>query len=157
MTCRASLLALCVVAPLVLALPPTAPKYVLHVIVDDLGWGDVSWHATSSSEVQTPHTQSLVDEGTLLTRFHVHKMCTPSRSAFMSGRLPMHVQQGLPNPEDSNCGVPFNMTGLGVKMKEAGYKTGFVGKWDLGMATPRHTPRGRGFDQSLIYYEHKND
>ena len=74
-----------------------------------------------------------------------------------SGRLPMHVQQGLPNPEDSNCGVPFNMTGLGIKMKEGGYQTSWVGKWDLGMATTRHTPRGRGFDQSLIYYEHKND
>lgn len=32
-----------------------------------------------------------------------------------------------------------------------------VGKYDAGMATHTHTPAGRGFDHSLIYYEHKND
>jgi arylsulfatase B len=140
------------------ALPASAPKFVFHVIVDDLGWGDVSFHPTSSPEVVTPRMHALAtQEGTVLERFYVHPFCTPSRSSFMSGRLPMHVQDALPNPEDSFCGVPFNMTGLGVKMKSAGYETAFVGKWDLGMATQRHTPRGRGFDQSLIYYEHKND
>ena len=36
------------------------------------------------------------------------------------------------------------MTGLAEKMKSAGYKTHFAGKWDAGMATPRHTPHGRG-------------
>lgn len=43
------------------------------------------------------------------------------------------------------------------KMKEGGYKTHIVGKWDAGMATQQHTPEGRGFDSSLIYFEHKND
>jgi arylsulfatase I/J len=144
--------------PAASALPATAPKFVFHVIVDDLGWGDVSWHNTSSAEVVTPRMHALATrEGSVLGRFYVHQMCTPSRSAFMSGRLPMHVQNGLPNPEDSICGVPFNMTGLGVHMKAAGYETAWAGKWDLGMATRRHTPRGRGFDRSLIYYEHKND
>ena len=33
----------------------------------------------------------------------------------------------------------------------------FVGKWDAGMATPKHTPQGRGYDTSLNYFEHKND
>ena len=111
------------------ALPASAPKFVLHVIVDDLGWGDVSWHNTSSPEVVTPRLHALAtQEGTVLDRFYVHQMCTPSRSSFMSGRLPMHVQNGLPNPEDSICGVPFNMTGLGVHMKAAGYQTAWVGK-----------------------------
>ena len=140
------------------ALPATAPKFVFHVLVDDLGWGDVSFHDTSSPQVVTPRIHALaVDEGTVLTRFYVHFLCTPSRSALLSGRLPVHVVDGLPNPEESDCGVPFNMTGLGVPMKAAGYRTAWVGKWDLGMATKRHTPRGRGFDQSLIYFEHKND
>ena len=38
----------------------------------------------------------------------------------------------------------YNMTGLAEKMKMAGYKTHFAGKWDAGMATPAHTPHGRG-------------
>ena len=35
------------------------------------------------------------------------------------------------------------------------YQTHVVGKWDTGMATYNHTPEGRGFDSSLIYFEHK--
>ena len=141
------------------SLPSSAPQYVFHVIVDDLGWGDVSFHSTSSDQVVTPHMYDLaINEGAVFNRHYVHRMCTPSRSAFISGRLPVHVQNGLPNPEESICGVPFNMTGLGVKMKQAGYDhTAWVGKWDAGMATTRHTPSGRGFDESLIYFEHKND
>jgi len=150
---------LLILFPLVIALPSTAPQFVFHVIVDDLGWGDVSFHNTSSNQVVTPNMYSLaIDQGAVFNRFYVHKMCTPSRSSFMSGRLPMHVQNGLPNPEESICGVPYNMTGLGVKMKQAGYDhTAWVGKYDAGMATFRHTPSGRGFDESLIYFEHKND
>ena len=37
-------------------------------------------------------------------------------------------------------------------MKNAGYRTAMVGKWDAGMATPEHTPRGRGFDTSFGYF-----
>jgi len=59
-------------------------------------------------------------------------------------------------PENPDMGVPRNMTGIGAKMKKAGYNTAFVGKWDVGMATPDHTPLGRGFDDNLIYFEHKN-
>jgi hypothetical protein len=42
-------------------------------------------------------------------------------------------------------------------MKALGYATHVVGKWDAGMSTPDHTPEGRGFDSSLIYFEHKVD
>ena len=31
------------------------------------------------------------------------------------------------------------------------------GKWDAGMATPQHTPKGRGYDNSLFYFHHSND
>ena len=49
------------------------------------------------------------------------------------------------------------MTGLGQVMKEAGYRTYFAGKWDVGMATKDHTPLGRGYDKSLSYFHHLND
>ena len=56
------------------------------------------------------------------------------------------------NPADNVSGfygIPRNMTGIGWKLKEAGYSTHFLGKWDAGMATPEHTPLGRGFDTFL--------
>ncbi|CAE7184742.1 ARSB, partial [Symbiodinium pilosum] len=49
------------------------------------------------------------------------------------------------------------MTGLGEKMQHAGYRTHLVGKWDVGMATPLHTPLGKGYDSWLGYFQHAND
>eukprot|EP01043_Picozoa_sp_COSAG02_P054262 COSAG02_NODE_6117_length_3788_cov_77.670371_3_plen_100_part_00 len=63
------------------------------------------------------------------------------------------------NPEDPIGGfsaAPPKMTGIGTVMKSAGYTTAFAGKWDVGMATPAQTPRGRGYDQSLHYFHHEN-
>ena len=42
-------------------------------------------------------------------------------------------------------------------MQGAGYETHMYGKWDAGMATPEHTPHGRGYEHSLVYYHHTND
>jgi arylsulfatase I/J len=41
-------------------------------------------------------------------------------------------------------------------LKRAGYETHQIGKWDVGMATPHHTPKGRGYDTSLAYFSHGN-
>ena len=52
------------------------------------------------------------------------------------------------NPEDpisGFAGVPRNMTGISAVMKKGGYATHMYGKWDAGMATPDHTPAGRGY------------
>lgn len=46
------------------------------------------------------------------------------------------------------------MTFISEKMKLSGYKTHMVGKWDVGMVTTRHTPKGRGFETSLNYFAH---
>ena len=130
---------------------------ILFVIVDDLGFGDVGFNRVEkSAEVITPNMDKLVDEGIHLTRHMVHPECTPSRSSFYSGRLPAHVQPGLCGPCSKDCGLDFNMTGIAEKMKLGGYKTHHVGKWDAGMETPTHTPKGRGFDTSLNYFGHGN-
>ncbi len=82
------------------------PSVIFHVIVDDLGWGDVSWHRTGSNlENPTPHMASLVSEGVELDRVYVYHMCTPSRSSFLSGRLPVHVEVALPSRVTSPSSV----------------------------------------------------
>jgi len=48
------------------------------------------------------------------------------------------------------------MTGIASVLKKAGYATHQVGKWDAGMTTPLHTPKGRGYDTSLSYFGHGN-
>jgi arylsulfatase A-like enzyme len=143
-------------APTAAAAPAasTAPRLILMVIVDDLGRGDVGFTyppLPPNPEVFTPHMDALAGSGTVIQRHYVHKMCTPSRASFLTGRLPMHVQDTLDNPEVSAAGVPYNMSSIAQVLKRGGFSTAMVGKQDQGMATETHTPRGRGFDQSLIY------
>jgi hypothetical protein len=71
-----------------------------------------------------------------------------------------NVDPTLVNPLDPVAGfsgIARNMTGMAVHMQAAGYATAAVGKWDAGMATNDHTPKGRGYDDSLIYFHHAND
>lgn len=68
----------------------------------------------------------------------------------------MHVQPSLADPCEPDGGIPREMTGIATKLKSAGYETHQVGKWDAGMATPDHTPAGRGYDTSLGYFGHGN-
>ena len=132
--------------------------HILHVIVDDFGWGNVNYHREiPSPEVVTPNMDALVGVGVMLSRQYVHPECTPSRVSFLTGRLPMHSgQEGLCSPGNVDCGIPYEATTIADKMAAAGYATAHVGKWDSGTATPRHTPHGRGFNTSLGYFGHGN-
>jgi arylsulfatase B len=140
---------------------------ILFILADDYGWANVGYHRTDDpdQEVQTPIIDSLVANGVELDRHYVFKFCSPTRSAIISGRNPIHVNvlnlsPDHYNPNDPVSGfsaVPRNMTGIATKLKGQGYATHMVGKWDAGMATPDHTPLGRGFDTSLHYFHHAND
>ncbi|KAJ9446660.1 hypothetical protein DIPPA_60792 [Diplonema papillatum] len=131
---------------------------IFMVLVDDFGWGDIGYHGAklSSGESLTPTLDALVAEGIELNRHYVHMMCTPTRSSFQSGRLPIHVTTELVGQCDINGAIPRNITGIAAQLKLAGYETHQVGKWDCGMTTPHHTPQGRGYDTSLNYFGHGN-
>ena len=144
----------------------TNPPHLVFILADDLGWAEVGWHRPPNyREVQTPVLDSLVREGVELNRHYVHKFCSPSRCAIQSGRAPVHVNTinadpAVFNPEDPDggyAGIPRNMTGIAEKLRDgAGYQTHFVGKWDAGMATPQHTPIGRGYMSTTHYFHHAN-
>eukprot|EP00039_Didymoeca_costata_P029876 m.26828 g.26828 ORF g.26828 m.26828 type:complete len:552 (+) comp7838_c0_seq2:45-1700(+) len=144
-----------------------APKpHVLFILIDDLGHAELGYHReVKTQEVQTPNIDKLVSEGVQLERHYVHKFCSPTRCAIQSGRAPIHVNVINAAPEVRNpadrvsgyAGMPVNMTGIAEIMKRGGYKTHFAGKWDVGMATPMHTPIGRGYDTTLHYFHHAND
>ena len=84
---------------------------IFFVIVDDFGWGDSGWHR-EDPEIVTPTMNELVRNGIELDRHYVHPMCTPSRSSFQSGRLPVHILQKLVGPCDKNGAIPRNITGI---------------------------------------------
>ena len=61
---------------------------ILFVLVDDLGWSDVSFHG---SKIKTPNVDKLASEGVILESYYVQPICTPTRSALLSGRYPIHT------------------------------------------------------------------
>ena len=143
--------------------------HIIFLLVDDYGWAGAGWHnsveTSGQREVQTPHMDQLVATGINLNQHYTFKFCSPTRSSLQSGRNPIHVNvqnvaPDLSNPSDPVAGfsaIARNMTGMAERMKLAGWATAAVGKWDAGMATPDHTPKGRGYEQSLIYFHHAND
>jgi len=138
------------------------PPHVFFILVDDLGYGDVGFNLPDESaefhaEVRTPNMDWLVKNGIHLRRHYVHSSCQQTRVSAQSGRLPVHVQLLNDQPSVPHAGMPRNMTGMAERLLEAGYKTHYVGKWDAGMATHKHTPKGRGYQTSLGYFNHDND
>jgi arylsulfatase B len=140
--------------------------HLIILLADDYGWGNIGYHRTDNTkEVQTPNLDAFAASGVIFDRFYVYKICSPSRSSLQSGRLPVHVNTVNAAPEVHNpndpisgyAGIPRNMTCIAEKLKREGYRTVMTGKWDAGMAIPRLTPLGRGFDSFLGYFHHAND
>jgi arylsulfatase B len=142
--------------------------HLIVVAVDDWGWNNWQYHARNQSnanEIITPHIDALAASGVVLDRHYVHQFCSPSRSALHTGRHPIHVNvlnsalaaANTSDPVSGFAGIPRNMTALPAKLKTAGYATSQSGKWHLGLATPDHTPLGRGYDTSLTYLDGAND
>ena len=69
--------------------PKTSKRpHILFILADDLGWSDVGFHG---SAIKTPNIDKLAKEGVILDNYYVQPLCTPTRSALMSGRYPIHT------------------------------------------------------------------
>lgn len=64
------------------------PLHILLVVVDDFGWSDVGFHG---SKINTPNMDKLAAEGVILDNYYVQPICSPTRSALLSGRYPIHT------------------------------------------------------------------
>ncbi|XP_078659954.1 arylsulfatase B-like isoform X1 [Branchiostoma floridae x Branchiostoma belcheri] len=129
--------------------------HIVFIVADDLGWNDVGWH---NPDVKTPVLDQLAHEGVIFNQSYVNYVCTPSRTAFMTGYYPYHVgSQHLVFRPDTPSAIPSNFTLLPQKMKELGYSTHMVGKWHLGFCNWKYTPTYRGFDSYYGYYNGAED
>lgn len=100
--------------------------HILLLIADDLGWADVGY--AKPQFIRTSAISNLVRHGVELDRHYAHSLCTPSRAALHTGRLPVHVVSELTNPCDREGAIPLGMTSLAEKLKHVGYATHHVGK-----------------------------
>ena len=133
---------------LALALPgfaAAAPRpHVVILLADDLGWQDLGY---LGKEIRTPRIDRLAERGVRLNQYYVTPWSTQTRAALLTGRYPMRyglqTQSILPS---SGYGLPPDEKLLSQTLKEAGYRTAWVGKWQLGHARPELRPNRRGFD-----------
>jgi arylsulfatase A-like enzyme len=80
-------------------------------------------------ELITPHTHEVVAEGVRFLNHYVFKFCSPTRSSFLSGRLPIHVNMENSATEQPRAGVEANFTMVSEVLSAHGYKCAHVGKW----------------------------
>lgn len=128
------------------ALQAAQPNFLL-ILADDHGYGDVS--AYHASDVRTPNIDRIGQEGLLFTAVRANcTVCSPSRAALLTGRYADRV--GVPGvirtqPENSWGYFKPGAPTIADELKRAGYHTGIIGKWHLGLESP-NTPNERGFD-----------
>jgi arylsulfatase A-like enzyme len=116
---------------------------VLYVLVDDLGWGDVSYHG---SPIRTPNMDRLVQRGVELDYHYVNPVCTPTRVSLLTGRYPGRFGRHATVPSNPPV-LPDGYPTLATMLRDGGYATGLFGKWHLG-SDPEFYPGNYGFDYS---------
>ena len=120
-------------------------------LIDDLGWTDVG--CFGSDFYETPNINRLASEGMKFTdAYAACPVCSPTRASILTGKYParLGITQwiGGPNtPTEYLHYMPLEEEIISEALKEAGYATGFVGKWHLG--SKDYYPEHQGFDVNI--------
>ncbi|MCG6187242.1 sulfatase-like hydrolase/transferase [Maribellus maritimus] len=140
---------------------PKTPNVIL-ILADDLGYNDLSCYRNFNSgqsetfppTSQTPNIDKLAEQGIRFTDFYCGAaVCSPSRSALMTGRNATRV--GIFNwvPENSPMHMRAREITIAELLKKKNYKTGHFGKWHLtSQGTDQPLPNNQGFDYSFYAY-----
>ncbi|TWU56703.1 Arylsulfatase [Rubripirellula tenax] len=133
------------------AVEATTKPNIILIFTDDQGYQDLG--CFGSETIKTPNLDRMAAEGVRLTDFYAQPVCGVSRAALMTGSYPIRVAEPgnikrlhtVPHPKE---------TTMAEVLKSAGYATGIIGKWHLGLARadatggidPATAPNAQGFD-----------
>lgn len=151
------------------------PPNIVFIVADDMGYADIS--SFGAPDLVTPHIDRLAEEGIKFTNaYAMGPECTPSRTAFLTGRYPQRVggmecaigTGNVGRYDDAerlaatrDLGLPADMAVLAPRLKSVGYHNGVFGKWHLGYE-PKFSPLDQGFDEfigflggNVDYFRHR--
>jgi arylsulfatase A-like enzyme len=133
------------------------PPNVIVVLVDDLGWKDLS--CQGSDVVETPHVDRLAATGMRFTSSYAAcTVCSPTRAAMLTGQYParLHLTDWITGHErphakltipDWTQHLPLETVTVTERLKATGYATAAIGKWHLGGR--EFYPEHQGFDSNI--------
>ena len=154
------------------ATAPPKPPNIVVIMADDLGWMDL--HCQGNPLLDTPQLDRLAKQGMRFTdAYAAAPVCTPTRAAMMTGKSPArlaitnhapgHRPGFVPKGQDlaeaeTLTYLPLGEVTIAERLKNAGYATGFIGKWHLshrkgadanGPWEPQLRPEHQGFDLNI--------
>lgn len=130
---------------------------VIIIYMDDLGYGDLSSYGAKS--LNTPNFDRIVNGGVKFTNgYATSATCSPSRYALLTGVYPWRNENAKILPGTAPMLIDTSQITLPKVFQSAGYRTGIVGKWHLGLADGNINwnqeispgPNEVGFDYSYI-------
>lgn len=122
---------------------PAKPNFIF-INIDDLGYADIGPFGSKLN--RTPNLDRMAKEGRKLTSFYAAPVCSPSRTALMTGCYPKRALpiNGVLFPGNP-IGLSPNEITVAEVLKGVGYSTAIIGKWHLG-DQPEFLPNQQGFD-----------
>tara|TARA_B110000014_G_C20120088_1_gene593174 strand:- start:828 stop:2264 length:1437 start_codon:yes stop_codon:yes gene_type:complete len=135
----------------------SARPNIVFFLVDDLGYMDIGAY-NPKTFYKTPNVDRLASTGVKFTNgYAANPVCSPTRYSIMSGKYPSRIgatnwfsgtRSGKFKPAPLTSNMPLSEFTLAEALKEAGYRTAFLGKWHLG-PTPEFWPENQGFDINI--------
>lgn len=133
-----------------------APLNFVFILADDYGWTDTSYNGSKFYE--TPNIDRLAKSGTTFTDgYSASPVCSPTRSAIMTGKYPARLHltshlQGASNrlhftkvlQPNARLALPLEEITIAEVLRKKGYRTACIGKWHLG--AKGFLPTDQGFD-----------
>ncbi|MFK5921516.1 MAG: sulfatase-like hydrolase/transferase [Verrucomicrobiota bacterium] len=137
-----------------------AKPNIVFILADDMGYADLSSYG--APDVKTQNIDRLAAEGVRFTNFYANgPECSPSRTAFLTGRYPQRVgglecaigtgnvgryDDAIRLAGKSDLGLPVDLAVLAPTLKKAGYRNAIFGKWHMGYES-KFNPLDQGFDE----------
>lgn len=119
---------------------------ILFFYVDDMGWGSIGPNgqadrrAENLPSVRTPNIDRLAAEGVNFTRGYGCTVCSPARSSLQTGFHQGHTFADRNDPDNAKKAIRKDDVSIGDVLSDAGYVTGYWGKWGYGGSKDRQAP-----------------